>query len=198
MPKTEIANIIKANHINDANDAIDDLIGVECSVQLCEALKQAVEDWQNDPDKENKKPFDFLETKWQNIISNRYFIRWYSNKVAESYLQGTSITEIASVGLITTSNSDEKYKNAYKTAEERERSRLENQSKDRADRARDKFVIQFWNKNREAYDCVECLDKCNDHHDPHYDSHCDCNRHNCRICNRYDDTELGHNGIIIL
>lgn len=177
LPSDHIGSIVEENHISDANTAIGDLLGVECADQLCAALEKAIEDYEAAQSPEDKSPLDYLEDKWKNIVTNRYFIRWYANRVAYSYFEGTSISKVTDAGLVQLSNDDE-YQNDFKPATEDERKRLEISSKRKAEEARGLFKKTFWDKNKHNYDCAEKCDcgkchkclSCEDQYNSHYHS----------------------------
>jgi hypothetical protein len=155
-------NILKANHYRKATDDIDDLIGVDCADELCNALKQAVLDLEEynelNPDGPEKTIDDFLADKWLNVVNNRHFQKWYSNRLLWHWLHGASTSELTASGLVTFNNSDDSYKNNFNQAVEEERKRMEDSADFYASQARFKFISTFWNVNTSNYDCIvsEC------------------------------------------
>lgn len=157
------SSLIRTNDINNTNSDVSDLIGEKCFRQLCTALTLAVEAanaYNSDPLNISKKGvLDFLEAKWAALISDMYFKSWYANRVAWHWLEGASITQLKTVGLITTSNSDEEFKNGFKHAEEAQRKRLAAGAERYASNAALKFKLNFWDCcSPNVYDC---LDFCN-------------------------------------
>ena len=157
MSELTEATVVRTNDINNANDDVGDLLGELCFEQLCAALSKAVLDanaYNEVPENEDKKSaLDFLETKWVLVITNRHFKKWYSNRVAWHWFEGSSITQIKKVGLITTSNDDEDFKNSFKHAANAERKRLAAVSERNASAAKAKFLKHYWDCNTELYDC---------------------------------------------
>ena len=153
--------IIKSNHINHANDDVADLIGEKCFEELCNAIQAAIEE--ANQTEESDSLFDFLEQRWKDLISNRHFKKFYSNRVAFHWLEGASITQLKKVGLITTSNDDEEFKNSFKHADEKQRKRLSDSAANYASGSRLKFLKHFWNcAPAGLYDCAPgCEEDCN-------------------------------------
>lgn len=153
------SSVIRTNDINNTNDDVGDLIGEECLEALCAASTKAVQDanvWNQNPGNasEQKTLLDFLPTMWLTLIGNRHFKRWYSNRVSYHWLEGSSITELRAVGLITTTNEDESFKNGFKHAEEKQRRRLSSVAQNYASGAKAKFLTHFWTpKTAQAYGC---------------------------------------------
>lgn len=150
---------VRTNDINNANMGVGDLLGELCFRQLCTALKVAVEEantYNEVPANEDKKQaIEFLELRWVLVISDMYFKTWYANRVAWFWLEGSSITQLKSVGLITTSNDDEEFKNSFVHAGEKERKRLAGVAERLASNAKDKFKKFFWDapENNKNYSC---------------------------------------------
>ena len=159
--------ILKDNHWRKATDDIEELIGVDCADQLCEDLKSAIVEL-NDYN-ENKQPADpektienFLQSKWLNVVTNKYFKKWYANKLLWHWLYGASISELTLSGLVTTSNSDDQYKNNYAAALEKERKRLQDSATFYFEKAQYSFIKYYWDKNTSLYNCIEstCSEEC--------------------------------------
>lgn len=163
----ENPKVLKLNHYQYATDDIDDLLSVDCAEALCAAITQAVTDLQayndtkqdGDPDKAIS---DFLSSIWLDILNNRHFLKWYANRLFWHWLDGASISDIKSVGLVVKSNTDNDYKNDFQHAEESERQRLQNSADRLADEARKKFLKHYWNKNKNTYSCYknDCCGDC--------------------------------------
>ena len=151
-------NILKKNHYRKATDDIDNLLGIDCSDELCEALKQAVLDLEqyniDNPGGPAMTIDDFVPQKWLNVVNNRHFQKWYSNRLLWHWLHGASISELTSSGLVTMSNSDEQYKNNSNQALEDERKRMQDSSDFYSSEARFKFINTFWNKSTSQYSCI--------------------------------------------
>lgn len=146
------AGIIKTNHINDARNDLDDLIGTKCSDELCEAISAAIKS--SEDSGEDDTLFDFLPAKWKDLITNRHFKKWYSERVAFHWFEGSSITELRKAGLVTTSADDTTYKNDYRHAEEKQRKRLAEVADQKSGEAEFKFRKDFWTPNLSNYDCA--------------------------------------------
>lgn len=168
--------ILSVNHYQKASDDIDSLIGIDCADELCAALEQAVEDLAeyntNNPGGPEKTTEDFLSAKWLNIIENRHFKKWYSNRLLWHWLHGASISELTVSGLVTTSNNDTDYKNQFQNALETERRRMQDSAEFYSSDAKNKFIHTYWNKKAHLYSCV-VLDcgcskkyKCKQHNAP--------------------------------
>lgn len=136
-------------YINFANMDVSSLLGEHCFQELCTALKTAVEAanaYNEDPGNTDKKcAEDFLASKWLAVIQNMYFKTWYANRVAWHWFEGSSITQIKKVGIITTSNDDEEFKNSFKHAAESQRKRLALTAERNASNAKKLFLDHFWN-----------------------------------------------------
>lgn len=150
---------IKHNHINDTNDNLDDLLGIKCAEELCQATAKAVDDLNvyNDskqPEDPEMTVLDFLEDKWKNVITNKHFKRWYAKRVEYNWLNGSSITELKDVGLITSSNDDGDYDNKFKHADEKQRARLTGVAMDWAEKSKRKFQLTYWFRNISLYNCL--------------------------------------------
>jgi len=146
---------VRVNDINNANDDVGDLIGEQCFDELCAALSSAIESantW-NSENETTKTLLDYLDTKWKLIITNRHFKKWYSNRVAYHWFEGSSITQLKKVGLITTSNEDDEFKNGFKHAEENQRKRLSNNASIYASNSKNKFLTHFWSHCASNYSC---------------------------------------------
>lgn len=163
-------NVIRTNHYNKASLDMEELIGVDCADELCNALSLAYEQLGESTD-ENATIEDFLPEIWLNIINNRYFKMWYANRLLWHYVNGASISEIRASGLVTTSNNDSEYKNDYQHAGEKERKRIETSAKFYSDQARTKFNDLFWCYEKTKYPCAELDCGCNKHHK--CELHCD-------------------------
>jgi len=150
---------IRTNDINNANSDVRSLLGELCFAQLCAALKAATEAanlYNEDPLNVVKKSIlEFLETRWLNVVTNLDFKTWYSNRVAWHWLEGSSITQLKSVGLITTNNDDKDFKNGFKHAEEAERKRLAAVAERIASNAGRNFKVSFWDLSKNAYSCQQ-------------------------------------------
>jgi len=152
------ANIIKKNHYTKATDDIDELIGMDCADELCEALSQAAADLQqyniDNPGLNDKTIDDFLADKWLAVVNNKHFQKWYSNKLLWHWVFGASTSQLTSSGLVAVNNSDQQYKNNFNQAVEEERKRMQDSAEMYFTKARFKFINQFWNKNTENYSCI--------------------------------------------
>lgn len=157
-------NVVKPNHISNATDDVDDLIGLNCSEELCSQLSKAIEEVNNS----GGVVADYLPKIWLNIIENKHFKKWYANRVAWHWFEGASISELKSVGLVVPANNDEQFRNGFQMAEEKERKRLQAAAANYASGARLKFLQVFWACNICDY---ECRPKC------------ECNLSNCLSCN---------------
>lgn len=137
---------------------VGQLLGIACFNQLCNALKVATEDAntynENPTNVVKKSVLEFLETKWLNVVSDLYFKTWYANRVAWHWLEGASITQLKSVGLITASNEDNEFKNGFKHADEKERQRLAAVAARLASDAGRLFQVTFWEVYKNSYDCI--------------------------------------------
>jgi hypothetical protein len=160
------SSLIRDNDINNSNDDLGELIGELCFEQLCASVSNAVQKanaFNSDVNNTIKKNvFDYLPVKWAIILRNRHFKKYYSNRVAFHWFEGASITQLKKVGLITTSNDDEVFKNSFKHAPEQQRKRLSISAANYASNAKNKFKETFWNKCSKDYDCSEdcgCDDK---------------------------------------
>ncbi len=172
--------VIQANHYAKATLDLEDLIGVDCADELCDALTAAYEQLEASTDP-NASIEDFLPQQWLDILKNKYFQMWYANKLLWHFLHGASISEVKSAGLVTTSNNDADYKNDYQHAEEDERRRMQTAAKFYADAARNKFIDLFWCHAKHNYSCAEldcgcnkrkkCETHCETHCDPCHDNH---------------------------
>ena len=153
------SSLIRDNDINNSNDDVGDLIGELCFEQLCASVSESVtaaNAYNSDSSNTEKKTiFDFLPLKWSNILRNSHFKKYYSNRVAYHWFEGASITQLKKVGLITTSNDDEDFKNSFKHAAEKQRKRLSDSAANYASNAKTKFLKTFWDNCKEDYDCSE-------------------------------------------
>lgn len=155
--------ILHPNHYQKATDNIDDLLGIDCAEELCSALEATVEalEADGDPDKTIE---DFLEDKWLNVINNRHFKKWYSNRLLWHWLHGASISELSASGLVSTSNTDDSYKDNYTLADETERRRMQDSAEFYSSEAKSKFLSTYWYKNINLYDCAELECGCTKHY----------------------------------
>lgn len=162
------ATLIKAHHVNKANDDVADLIGEACFEELCAALTAAIEAAseanEGVPPAEQVTAFSLLAAKWQAVLGNRHFKAFYSHRVAYHWFEGSSITELKAAGLITTSNTDEEFKNGFRHAEEAQRKRLSTVEATSAGDSRNRFLTYFWTPNANAYTCApsSCETSCGD------------------------------------
>lgn len=162
------ACVLGTDDFAKASDDIDDLIGMDCAEQLCEALKKASED----AELNGNSIKDNLAKIWLDIIGNRHFKSWYANRLLFHWAFGASISQIEQQGLITISNSDSEYNKNFEHATEAERKRIQESAKHYANKSRRKFIDHFWLHNLDRYPCyeLECgctkLKKCEVHCPP--------------------------------
>lgn len=156
--------VVKTNQVANAVDDIDDLIGLKCSEELCSELKSAIDEVNTS----GGAVEDYLPSKWWSLITNRHFKKWFSNRVAWHWFEGSSITELKKVGLITSTNADEQFKNGFQMADESQRKRLQEAAANYASGARKKFLESFWFCNIHDYDCAPNL--------------CECRLRSCSLC----------------
>jgi hypothetical protein len=157
--------VVKNNQVANAVNDIDDLIGLKCAEELCSALKAAIEEVNTS----GGAVEDYLPAKWWNLITNKHFKTWFANRVAWHWFEGSSITELRKVGLITATNADEQFKNGFQMADEAQRKRLQCAAANYASGARKKFLEAFWFCNICDYSCAPSL--------------CDCKLRTCSLCN---------------
>lgn len=143
--------ILNSSHYEKATNDIDSLIGEDCAEDLCAALKKAAEDAETN----NTSILDELPQIWKDIVQNKHFKMWYANRLLWHWLNGASVSELSSSGLVTTRNNDDDYKNDYSHASETERKRMQNSAKFYADEARNKFNKRYWSLKKHLYPCAE-------------------------------------------
>lgn len=158
-------NVIKDNHLANAVDDLSDLIGIKCADELCSKLSAAIEEVNTS----GGTVADYLQEKWLNVINNNYFKRWFANRVAWHWFEGSSITDLRKVGIVTSTNTDEQFRNGFQHADESQRKRLQTSAANYASGARKKFLEVYWFCNICLYDCR-----------PDF---CDCKRRDCSLCN---------------
>jgi hypothetical protein len=152
-----------------ATDDMDDLMGVDCANELCEAIATAM---QLATDANETDYLPYLAANWVAVVSNKYFKKWYANRLLWHWLKGESTSKIKEAGLITLSNTDEQYKNGFQQALENERKRLEIATSDYANQGRSRFLSEYWYKNTSLYSCAvlecgcTCTHKCITHCKP--------------------------------
>lgn len=152
-PLKDVSNISNSNII-DANTSLSDVIGDACFEDMCEALSSAISSINAD----GGSLEDYLAPEWVSLLSNRYFKYWYVNEVAYSWIEGTSITEIKAVGLVTTKNEDEGYENSFSHAGSKERDRLAATFKTKINRYKNKFLETFWYSEKVKFKCFKEAD----------------------------------------
>jgi len=159
--------ILGESHWQKSTDDIEDLMGVSCANQLCAAIESAIEEANAINETEY---LQYLEARWANVITNKYFKKWYANRLLFHWLQGESTSKIKESGLITISNSDEQYKNGFQQALEKERQRLENATSNYATQGKSRFLNEYWYKNTNLYSCAASACGCTTTHK--CQSHC--------------------------
>ena len=142
--------VVSDQHVSNAVDDIDDLLGLCCSEELCQAIIAAIAEVNTSGGTVD----DYLADRWLALITNRHFKKWFANRVAWHWFEGSSITELKKVGLITASNTDEQYKNGFQHAEEAQRKRLQGAAANYASGARKKFLEAYWFCNLNLYACA--------------------------------------------
>lgn len=154
-------NVLGESHWQKATDDMDDLIGVDCANALCTAIETAIQE-ANDSSETDYLPY--LASNWLAVISNKYFKKWYANRLLWHWLKGESTSKIKESGLITLSNNDEQYKNGFQQALENERKRLEIATSDYANQGRARFLEEYWYKNTSLYSCAAASCGCTSTH----------------------------------
>ncbi len=147
--------VLTADVWQKATDDIDDLLGVDCANELCNALIAAVATSNENP---GTTFANYLAAKWLAVINNKYFQKWYANRLLWHWLDGNSISDIRAGGLIIQSNADEAYKNAFAQADKVELQRRITSANNNSTQGRTRFLNEYWYKNTNLYSCAvsEC------------------------------------------
>ncbi len=142
-------------HWQKASDDIEDLLGVDCSNELCAALVAAVEESNANP---GTTFADYLSANWLAVIKNKDFQKWYANRLLWHWLNGSSISDVRASGLVVLSNTDEQYKNGFVAASKAELDRMMGSATFYATQGRTRFLNNYWYKNTNLYSCavLEC------------------------------------------
>ena len=158
-------DVVKTNHVSNAVDDMSQLLGNKCAAELCTNLSEAIAE----VNVSGGTVDDYLAQKWIDVITNKQFQKWFANRTAWHWFEGSSITDLRKVGIVTSNNNDEQFRNGFQHADESQRKRLQESTANYASMARKKFQEEFWFCNTCDYDCQ-----------PNF---CDCRKTSCSRCN---------------